>query len=239
AQMSTWLVSRLRIPALNEDLRAAAPSGGADRPATAGTRGRLPWQAPFWRFIGGAVVLLLGIYLPAALYPLVLVNRLHASNAWIGALGTGGGLCGVVLSLLWARGTSRFGSRPLLVAICALFTLVPLGASHAASLGAYIPVALAQGGLGAVLGMGVLQSLLEVTPERQQTHYLAIYSMVANSAVASAPLLGTALLATAGMPWAFGLAACCIALGSILLALTGLPGEPRPGSPVWRAGRRR
>jgi MFS family permease len=166
-------------------------------------------------------VLLLGIYLPAALYPLVLVDRLHASNAWIGALGTGGGVCGVVLSTFWARGCSRFGSRPLLVAICGLFTLVPLGASHAQSLAAYFPVALAQGGLGAVLGMGILQCLLEVTPERQQTHYLAIYSMVANSAVASAPPLGTTVLSAAGMPWAFALAAGCTALGSALLALSG------------------
>ncbi len=218
-QVSTWLISRLKIPALNEGIPAEVPPPGAARRDTAETAGRLPWRAPFWRFLAGAVVLLLGIYVPAALYPLVLVDRLHAPNAWIGALGTGGGVCGVLLSLLWARGTARFGSRPLLVAICALFTLVPLGASHAASLVAYIPVALAQGGLGAVLGMGVLQSLLEVTPERQQTQYLAIYSMVANCAIASAPLLGAYVLSTAGMTWAFGLAACCTALGSMLLAL--------------------
>jgi len=168
------------------------------------------------------MVLLLGIYVPAALYPLVLVDRLHASNAWIGTLGTGGGLCGVALSLLWARASSRIGSRPLLVVICALFTLVPLGASQAGSLGAYIPVALAQGGLGAVLGMGVLQCLLEVAPERQQTQYMAIYSVLANCAIASAPLIGTFVLSTAGMNWAFALAACATALGSMLIGLTGI-----------------
>jgi MFS family permease len=221
AQMSTWLISRLEIPALNEDIPTPIPAPGASQPDSAGRAGRLPRYAPFWRFIGSAVVLLVGIYVPAALYPLVLVNRLHASNAWIGALGMGGGLCGVALALLWAPGSKKIGSRWLLVAICALYTLVPLGANHAASLGAYIPVSLAGGGLGAVLGMGILQCLLEVTPERQQTQYLAIYSMVANTAVAIAPLLGTYVLSTAGMTWAFALAACCIALGSILLALSG------------------
>jgi MFS family permease len=220
AQASTWLISRLEIPALNEDLPATPPPGAA-QPSGTGRVRRLPRHAPFWRFIGSVVVLLVGIYLPIALYPLVLVDRLHASNAWIGALSMAGGLCGVVLALLWAPASAKIGSRWLLVAICALYTLVPLGASHAASLGAYIPVSLAGGGLGAVLGMGILQCLLEVTPERQQTQYLAIYSMVANTAVASAPLLGTFVLSTAGMAWAFALAACCIALGSSLLALSG------------------
>jgi MFS family permease len=221
AQMSTLLIARLAIPALNEDAPVSTASAGPASTGRAGILDRLPRHAPFWRFMASVVVLLLGIYLPMALYPLVMVNRLHASNAWIGTFSMGGGLCGVVLAVLWAPGSAKIGSRWLLVAICALYTLVPLGASHAASLEAYIPVSLAGGGLGAVLGMGLLQCLLEVTPERQQTEYMAIYSMVANVAVAGAPILGTTVLSIAGMPWAFALAACCVAIGSILLALSG------------------
>jgi MFS family permease len=221
AQMSTWLISRLAIPALNEDVPASAASMERAATGRAGILGRLPRHGPFWRFMASVVVLLLGVYFPMALYPLVMVDRLHASNAWIGAFSMGGGLCGVVLAALWAKGSAKIGSRWLLVAICALYTLVPLGASHTASLEAYIPVSLAGGGLGAVLGMGLLQCLLEVTPERQQTEYMAIYSMVANIAVASAPILGTTVLSIAGMPWAFALAASFVALGSILLALSG------------------
>jgi len=73
-----------------------------------------------------------------------------------------------------------------------------------------------------VVGLGILQCLLEVTPERRQTHYLAVYTMLASCATASAPLLGTFLLSTIGMTRTFQLAAVFVALGGALIALVGV-----------------
>ena len=215
AQLSTWLVSRVEVPAFNEDV----PLRGATADRSSAAARRLPWRAPFWRFSAGAVMLLLGIYIPSALYPIVLVDKLHATNGWIGALGTAGGLCGVVFAVLWGRASMRLGNRRILVVSSIFYALVPLGASQVASLPAYIPVSLAAGGLITMVGLGLFQCLLEVTPERQQIHYVAVYSMMASCATASAPLIGTYVLSTAGMTRAFELAAACIILGSLLIAL--------------------
>ena len=227
AQISTALVARLHIP---DQLDEPPPPMGA----SAGSGGPLPGPCPaaFWRHAGAAVVFILGLYLPIAFYPLVLVNRLHATNGWIGALAMAGGLAAVALSPLWGRACARFGNRAVLVASGLAYALAPLGASVAPSLLLYAPVAVAQAGLFAIVNQGLLQCLYDVLPGGRQTRYVALYSVVANVAVAGAPPLGTYLLGTIGMDSAFRLSAGFLLLGGALLgraAIGRAPGQLAPG----------
>jgi MFS family permease len=218
AQMSTIMVARVHIPPLLDDVPAPPRpfSGDLDNspPGVAGLR-----LALFWRHTTAAVVFILGIYLPIALYPVVLVDRLHATNGWIGALAMAGGLAAVGLSSLWGRACTRYGNRPVLVVSGLAYALAPLGASLAPNLLTYAPVAVAQVGLLTIVGQGLLQCLYDVLPARRHTHYLAMYSVVGNCAVACAPPLGTFLLGAIGMPMTFRLGAGCVLLGSVLLGL--------------------
>ena len=219
AQMSTILVARVHIPPLLDD------PPPPPKPLTADLVGPPPMVIPlrsaaFWRHTLAAVIFILGIYLPIALYPILLVDRLHATNGWIGALAMAGGLAAVGLSSLWGRACARYrqpsgagGQRSGLRSGAA-------GASLAPNLLTYAPVAVAQVGLLAIVGQGLLQCLYDVLPARRHTHYLAMYSVVANCAVAGAPPLpAPSLLGALGMPTTFRLGAGCVLLGSILLGL--------------------
>jgi MFS family permease len=239
AQISTALVARVHIPTRIEEEPPPPwlPAGDLDPPLHGAEP---PWPAAFWRHTGAAVVFLLGIYLPIAFYPIVLVNKLHATNGWIGALAMAGGLAAVGLSPLWGRATTRYGNRPVLVTSGLAYALVPLGASLAPTLLLYAPVAVAQAGVFAIVNQGLLQNLYDVLPQRRQPHYVALYSVVASCAVAAAPPLGTYLLGTIGMNAAFRLAAAIVLLGSVLLRLaatgeaTERIGETRPTPQVVR-----
>jgi MFS family permease len=218
AQMSTIMVARVHIPPLLDDVPAPPRpfSGDLDNSPPSAVELRL---AVFWHHTTAAVVFILGIYLPIALYPVVLVDRLHATNGWIGALAMAGGLAAVGLSSLWGRACTRYGNRPVLVVSGLAYALAPLGASLAPNLLTYAPVAVAQVGLLTIVGQGLLQCLYDVLPARRHTHYLAMYSVVGNCAVACAPPLGTFLLGAIGMPMTFRLGAGCVLLGSVLLGL--------------------
>jgi MFS family permease len=218
AQMSTVYVARVHIPPLMDDSHPT-PRPHADNPDNMPSGVISLRTGAFWRHTGAAVVFILGIYLPIALYPVVLVDKLHATNGWIGALAMAGGLAAVGLSSLWGRACTRFGNRPVLVVSGLAYALAPLGASLAPNLPAYAPVAVAQVGLLAIVGQGLLQCLYDVLPGRRHTHYLAMYSVLANCAVAGAPPLGTFLLGAIGMPMTFRLGAGCVLLGSVLLGL--------------------
>jgi MFS family permease len=155
----------------------------------------------------------------------VLVDKLHATNGWIGVLAMAGGLAAVGLSPVWGRSTTHFGNRPVLVVSGMVYALVPLCASLTPNLLLYAPVAVAQAGLFAIVNQGLLQCLYDVLPERRQPHYVALYTVIASCAVAGAPPLGTYLLGAIGMNTTFRLAAAIVLLGSALLALAAT-GEP-------------
>ena len=156
-----------------------------------------------------------GIFLPSALYPVVQVDKLHATNGWIGAIATVNGLIGVLCSPIAARAATRFGNRAVLGASGLAFTAIPIGASLVPTVQTYIVVAAAMGGLGVAVNIALFQCLLEVAPLDRQTHYTAMYTMMVNGAVASGPLLGTLLLGFAGYVPAFGLAAALVFAGSM------------------------
>ena len=221
SQISTFLIGRVRIPALNE---REAPPGAAKR-SSAEQPGVSPptrlLTRAFWHFTAGATILVLGIYLPIALFPIVLVQKLHATNGWIGALGMVGGLVSVVLSPLWGRAAVRFGNRSVLVASSILYTVAPIGASMASNVVWYIPVSVAAGGCMAGINLGLFQCLLDVAPESRQTHYTAVYAVPVNAAAAISPMLGTWLLSTIGMAQTFELGAGCGLLGSVVLFAGG------------------
>ncbi len=222
AQTSTFLVSHVRLPALNEQAPAARNPGEGE-----GARANTPHTKMFWCHTISAVVFSLGIAVPAALYPIVLVDKLHATNGWIGGLATLTNLASVVCTPLWSRAAMRRGNRVVLVAGAIGFTLVPLGASLVPSVAAYVPVSLGMGAFMAGINLGLFQCLLDVAPESRQTHYTAMYSMLVNGAGALGPLLGTTVLVTVGMTQAFMVAEFCVLLGGVLFWLVGAALSPQ------------
>jgi MFS family permease len=213
AQVSTFLVSLVRVPALNEAAPLQAGRTGADADSTE----RAVHTAFFWRHTASAVVFSLGFFLPSALYPIVQVDKLHASNGWIGVIATVSGLAAVLCSPFAARAVTRFGNRVVLAAGGIVFTAVPIGAGLAPSVPAYILVAAVMGGLTVAINLALFQCLLDVAPLSQQMRYTAMYSMIVNGAVATGPLLGTFLLSAIGMSFTFGLSALLVLTGSLLL----------------------
>ena len=215
AQVSTYIVGRVHLPPLNERRKTPRTATGAflDPSSDALERGQ---TVTFWRHTISATIFTLGINLPVALYPIVQVDKLHATNGWIGAIAMTGGLAGVVFSPVWGRAAIRYGNRTVLVASGVMFAVVPIGASIAPNVLGYAAVALVAGTLTAGVNLSLFQCLVDVAPEGRQTHFMAVYAMAVNSAGACGPLLGTYLLATIGMSKTFWLAATCVALGGLL-----------------------
>jgi hypothetical protein len=75
-QVSSALIACVRVPPLNEELDRAMGPGESVARVPRATHAIEPDTAAFWRYTASAAVFLLGTFLPAALYPIIQVDKL-------------------------------------------------------------------------------------------------------------------------------------------------------------------
>jgi MFS family permease len=166
------------------------------------TRGRGPglvrtkilWS-PFGRTMAVLFILHLSQYLPVALFPLYMVNRLHLSDQVIG-LGTALFYATVFIgSTQLARMTRHMGNQRLLAAGAALMSLYPGLMAVSRGVGLFLVLSLI-GGIGWALAGGALMNyILDKVPQDDRPAYLAWYNLALNGAILlgslAGPLLGS------------------------------------------------
>lgn len=209
-----WVLNRIDEPGPEA---GGAPSGAGMMirgrlagAAAAGVSGRLGGglremlsEKRFLRYTLVSVVFYLCWQTPWPLFTLYQVKVLNANNTWVSLLSltnTGGALLGYGF---WARKCNEYGNlRTLFLSSLGIF-IVPVAYALSRSLLMVAGFNLLTGAIFSGVNLALFNQLLEVTPEKGKTTYIAYYTTAVNASAIVAPMLGVALLDVFGYFWAF------------------------------------
>lgn len=180
---------------------------------------RRTWQEvrthrSFLRYVGASMYFYFAWQIAWPLFTLYQVRVLGANNFWVSILNlanTGGSLVGYGF---WANYANRRGNlRTLFVATAGIF-MVPFVYAFSKSLYTVAAFNLLSGAIFSGVNLCLFNALLDTTPERHRTSYIAYYSTLVNATAILAPMTGVALLNRVGFMWAFLAAAAFRVTGS-------------------------
>lgn len=176
---------RLRVP-------------GDEGPHLRSSRPAVPWRTilanrTFTRYTAVAFLVNFSLSVPAALYTLYRVRVLHATDTWIGLLGTVETGVSIAAAYFWGRQAAKRGFRPLLLISVLGFALYPLLTALSTRLEPLLFIAVTGGIFGPANSIAMFNLLLEVCPQEGRPAYIGVYNVLANVAAFAAPLLGTTI----------------------------------------------
>ncbi len=176
---------RLRIP--SDEAALLQPR----RPA-------VPWRAilgdrRFGRFVAVSFLVSYSLSVPSALYTLYRVRVLHATDTWIGLLGTVETGVSIIAAYVWGRQIARRGNHGALLLSVLGFLFYPLLTGLSTRLEPLLFVALIGGIFGPANSIATLNLVLEICPEEGRPAYVGVYNVLVNTASFAAPLLGTTI----------------------------------------------
>ena len=137
--------------------------------------------------------------MPAGLYTLFWVQRLRASDSWIGLRGMVGFGALAIAYWVWGRLAHRMGHRRLLLITGTMMGLYPIATGLAQSVEWLLPAAVIWGVSVAGVDIGLVDTLLLTSPEKRKPSFVAIGNMLASAETFIGPLLGAALASLIGI----------------------------------------
>jgi MFS family permease len=173
----------------------------------------------FVRFAAASFVFSWGLYLPAALWSVLRVRELGASDTWIGLIAVvidGSMIAGY---LYWGKVRARRGNRWLLVVTSLGVTVYALVTAVVPSIAWMIPTSILGGFTWAGCNLALFDVMLSVCPGDRRASYVALYTALTNVTAFAGPLLGAAVSDGLGIRWAFVVAAGVRLAGSLLFLL--------------------
>lgn len=186
-------------------------------------------QREFMRFALAAFVFHWGLYLPAALWSVLRVRELGASDSWIGLIAVVVDGATIAGYFLWGKARAKRGDRWLLLVTGVGVTLYAAVTAVVPSMGWMVPSSFLGGLAWAGCNLALFNVMLTVCPGERRPTYLALYTALMNVAAFAGPLLGTALAGSIGIRWVFVLSGGVRLVGTGLFAV--LLGEKRPPRP--------
>jgi len=184
-----WFFGRLRVPLLEREEQVQATLGERVR----GYLRPLAEHRPFVRFAVGTFAYRVAVNMPAALFTLLWVRELGASNGLIGLRGTVGYVGLMTGYLFWGRTANRLGHRRVLTAGAlgtAAYAIVSAALPSAVWL---VPVAVLWGLSAPGIDVGLFDLLLHACPPGKEARFVSVNQFTANVAIFVGPLLGVAL----------------------------------------------
>ena len=158
---------------------------------------------PFMRFTLASFVFYWGLYLPAALWSVIRVRDLGASDTWIGIIAvvvhaaTTGGY------YFWGKVRARRGDRWVLVVTGLGMTVYALATALVPTIEWMVLTSLLGGLSWSGCNLALFNVMLGVCPDDHRPTYVALYTALVNIAAFAGPLLGTALSGWWGIRPAF------------------------------------
>jgi len=212
--------------------RPVVPKGKAGRPSLrhtlpayrAGTLAGVLKQRGFVRFTTASFVFYWGIYLPAALWSILRVRELGASDGWIGLIATINSASIIVGYLYWGKVGARRGDRWLLIVTALGVTLYAFLTALVPSIAWMIPTSILGGVSWAGCNLALFNIMLAVCPSDRRPTYIALYTSLINVTAFAGPLLGAALAGWAGLRPIFVISAV-LRLAGLLLFVWLLRGK--------------
>jgi MFS family permease len=176
-------------------------------------------QRDFMRFTIASFVFYWGLYLPAALWSVLRVRDLGASDTWIGLIAVAIDGSTIVGYFYLGKVRARRGDRWLLVvtalgvsAYAVLTALVP-------TIGWMIPTSILGGLAWAGCNLALFNVLLNASPADHRPTYIALYTALINVTAFAGPLLGAALADWIGIRPAFVISGGVRVVGAVLFLL--------------------
>jgi MFS family permease len=184
-------------------------------------------------FTAASFVLHCGLFLPAALWSVIRVRDLQATDTWIGLIAVVIDAATIGGYFFWGKMSARWGDRSVLIITSLGVALYALVTALVPSIEWMLLTSIVGGLSWSGCNLALFNGLLNVCPARQRASYIAGYTALMNVSAFAMPLLGASLSDLAGIRTAF-LVATVVRLAGALLFF-GLPRAGRAGLPA-RAG---
>ncbi len=170
----------------------------------------------FVRFALASFVFYWGLYLPAALWSVLRVRDLGASDTWIGLIAVVVDASTIAGYFSWGKIGAKRGNRWVLIvtaigvaAYSFLTALVP-------TIAWMIPTSILGGFAWSGCNLALFNVMLGVCPAERRPTYVALYTALMNVTAFAAPMLGAALSEWAGIRIAFVVASGVRVVGALL-----------------------
>jgi MFS family permease len=224
--LSLRALRRVRAPDSVRLARASVPRRRYSWSQLRQSLGSVKAKPEFVSFSLASFVFYWGLYLPAALWSILRVRDLGATDTWIGIIAVVVDASTIVGYLYWGKVSARRGTRWLLVVTslgvalyAALTALVP-------AIGWMIPTSMLGGLTWAGCNLALFNVMLRVSPSDRRATYVAIYTALMNVTAFAGPLLGAGLADWVGVRTTFLVAGGVRAVGALLLWRLVRDGEP-------------
>jgi MFS family permease len=182
-------------------------------------------QREFMRFTLASFVFYWGIYLPAALWSILRVRELGASDTWIGLIAVVVDGSTILGYFFWGKIVANRGNRWVLIVTAVGVSIYAFLTALVPTIGWMIPTSVLGGFTWAGCNLALFNMLLHVCPAARRPTYVALYTALMNVSAFAAPMLGAALSDWAGIRIAFIISAGVRGLG-ILFFLWLVRQEP-------------
>jgi len=196
--LSIRYLRRIRVPD-SALARPVVPKRKAERLSLRHTLAGVRAQRGFVRFTVASFVFYWGIYLPAALWSILRVRELGASDGWIGLIATINSISTIAGYLYWGKVGARRGDRWLLIAAALGVTLFALLTALVPSIEWMIPTSILGGVAWAGCNLALFNLMLAVCPSDRRPTYIALHTSLINVTAFVGPLLGAAMAGWVGL----------------------------------------
>jgi MFS family permease len=191
ALVSTWHVTKVKVP---EDVRARQKKPRAPAPLNL----RSIWQImtgsrQFSALLIATFAYQWAVSIASPLYNVYYVQRLDASEGWIGFRTTLASLASILAYRFWPRLIDRWGDRAILILTAPMMLFFPLGTGLARTLTPHLFIIMWTRVFGAAVMLSRYSILLKSCPEDRRPTYIATYAILVNIAAFIAPLVGVRL----------------------------------------------
>jgi MFS family permease len=176
-------------------------------------------QHGFVRFTAASFVFYWGIYLPSALWSILRVRELGASDGWIGLIATVNSLSIIAGYLYWGKAGARRGNRWMLITGTLGVTIFVFLTALVPTIEWMIPTSILGGVMWAGCNLALFNILLSVCPSDRRPTYIALHTSLINVTAFAGPLLGAALVALTGLRPVFVISAVLRGAGLLLFVL--------------------
>ena len=178
-------------------------------------------QRSFVHFAIASFVFYWGLYLPAALWSVLRVRELGASDSWVGFLAVCIDASTIVGYFFWGKVQARWGDRKLLLVTAIGTAIYAATTALAPNLVWLIPISILGGLSWAGCNLALFNQMLGVCPADHRPTYVALYTSLINVTAFVGPLLGANLANWVGLRPTFVLSGGIRLIGALLFLVLG------------------
>jgi MFS family permease len=170
-------------------------------------------QRDFMRFALASFVFYWGLYLPGALWSILRVRELGASDTWIGLIAVAVDASTILGYFFWGKIGARRGNRWVLIVAAVGVAIYAFVTALVPSIGWMILTSILGGFAWAGCNLALFNVMFHVCPAERRPTYVALYTALMNVTAFAAPMLGAGLSNWLGIRIAFVIAAAVRVLG--------------------------